>query len=1002
MGSRTAGQVSVRWIRPAPGRMHAGDVNGRRRFRSPRPENEGFSRDDVISALWDDSDAPAQKSKSQNDYLQDWIERRDVYMACSMANHALPANGANCEECGECGAIWRCDQCPMRQILCANCIRRQHLFDPLHMIRYWNGAYFQMGALWQVGATLALGHRWKQCKGKAGQRQREDVLRADLGRDVGSTQWESVESELNEQGDEWVDADDVEDVEVDGDLEPEDEDEGLRPTGSQRKCDGLPFPTASEADGRRFVRVVDINGLHFLPLSLCQCEEVEKDEDILFVEQRLWPMSFKRVKTAFTFEVLEDFLLHQQECNTTGYQYARKIQRATSHMWYTQVPHLHRELRRAARGYRNLQLRWWSGFTDGQVDPKEGALAVFCASCPQPGINLPDNWREDVNKDVFIRSYVTDGNFKADHVKQKRPEDDVFLAEGQLYLTSPSLFKPFLPLAEEYGRKYKQKATCHRYNATSQANAGDASLDVTGVVAHACARHGCFAPSSVVDLQKGERQANVDYSLCQAIKHSNLGDITSVLLIYDIMCQYHINLRHRVTETQLDLPTSLDILPGIGLFHVHGHKEDCLFRYGTTYIPGAGRLAGKILEPIWSQLNSVFISTRTSTLAHRMEVLDDRMRDSNVKKMLGAAPTRRALELELASNELTVGLPQATSWLTRGFELITMQEHLKQELRRMGPEPSRTQQAEILTQRHRLVDKFRQFDELATQHFSMDLQDAAATVSRLDIENRREVENRRVIFPSELPQCADHPIANILLQKELTLREGLLNDCLHDVRMHLSKLAWQFKFNVRKAKAGKRVTRAYNGVNKISRDVTLVRLVYTRSRKVLVRFRGESPLYQPLLESECQTSTTIVDPNTPGQSRDRLAWFWLTANQPYGIPDGPDATDEVTHISEYYRLNWLRGRAQLHRWKEEVLLTRYEMEWTVRFFMYTANLWASQRDQQLPSAPSHIAYAEEQLAIFNQLGKIAEHRFSVVNSHYVPIWQPVGHKSPTHSVTPVI
>lgn len=109
-------------------------------------------------------------------------------------------------------------------------------------------------------------------------------------------------------------------------------------------------------------------------------------------------MSFKRVKTAFTFEVLEDFLLHQRECNTTGYQYARKIQRATSHMWYTQVPHLHRELRRAARGYRNLQLRRWSGFTDGQVDPKEGALAVFCASCPQPGINLPDDWREDVNK----------------------------------------------------------------------------------------------------------------------------------------------------------------------------------------------------------------------------------------------------------------------------------------------------------------------------------------------------------------------------------------------------------------------------------------------------------------------------------------------------------------------------------------------------------------------------------------------------------------------------
>lgn len=29
--------------------------------------------------------------------------------------------------------------------------------------------------------------------------------------------------------------------------------------------------------------------------------------------------------------------------------------------------------------------------------------------------------------------------------------------------------------------------------------------DATGVVAVACARHGCFAPGSVVDMQKGER-----------------------------------------------------------------------------------------------------------------------------------------------------------------------------------------------------------------------------------------------------------------------------------------------------------------------------------------------------------------------------------------------------------------------------------------------------------------------------------------------------------------
>jgi hypothetical protein len=27
-----------------------------------------------------------------------------------------------------------------------------------------------------------------------------------------------------------------------------------------------------------------------------------------------------------------------------------------------------------------------------------GSLAFFCVTCPQPGINLPDNWEEDDNK----------------------------------------------------------------------------------------------------------------------------------------------------------------------------------------------------------------------------------------------------------------------------------------------------------------------------------------------------------------------------------------------------------------------------------------------------------------------------------------------------------------------------------------------------------------------------------------------------------------------------
>lgn len=128
---------------------------------------------------------------------------------------------------------------------------------------------------------------------------------------------------------------------------------------------------------------------------------------------------------------------------------------------------------------------------------------------------------------------------------------------------------------------------------------------------------------------------NIDYSLCEALKHGNLVGITDVLLIYDVMCQYHVNLERRVSDsTFLALPDTLKLIKGIGLFHVHCHQEECLYMFGTSNIPGAARISGEILESLWAVMNEVSRGARTATLAHRSEILDDHMGDSNWKKML--------------------------------------------------------------------------------------------------------------------------------------------------------------------------------------------------------------------------------------------------------------------------------------------------------------------------------------------------------------------------------
>ena len=177
-----------------------------------------------------------------------------------------------------------------------------------------------------------------------------------------------------------------------------------------------------------------------------------------------------------------------------------------------------------------------------------------------------------------------------------------------------------------------QKAPCETtFRAIEQAMLFSKACDITGIVAIACARHGCFAPNSIADLTRGEQQKNVDWALLEAIRSTGVTSAQAILFIYDLVCQYFIHLRDRIGHL---LPADLEIDRAIGLFHVHDHKDECFYRFASSFIPGAGIVAGEVLESLWSVLNTITPATRTATLAHRAEILDDHAADSNHKKAL--------------------------------------------------------------------------------------------------------------------------------------------------------------------------------------------------------------------------------------------------------------------------------------------------------------------------------------------------------------------------------
>jgi hypothetical protein len=77
-----------------------------------------------------------------------------------------------------------------------------------------------------------------------------------------------------------------------------------------------------------------------------------------------------------------------------------------------------------------------------------GSLTIFCPSCPQPGINLPPDWM-DLPSWVTRRTITVDGNFHADHIKMRRPDQDIMLTNGQGYVVDEIKYKEYLSVAKE-------------------------------------------------------------------------------------------------------------------------------------------------------------------------------------------------------------------------------------------------------------------------------------------------------------------------------------------------------------------------------------------------------------------------------------------------------------------------------------------------------------------------------------------------------------------------
>jgi hypothetical protein len=392
--------------------------------------------------------------QTQKDYLMEYVERIDELLQASLSRESLPIEQRLCTHCSQNNsAKWRCIDCTLAKPVCRRCMRHSHKNSPLHRIECWTGTHFRPAALWEVGTYILVPHHTRVpiCSGLSFQiqyleqfEQSNDSAEQTLlqnnewapgpGPGTGPASDHDQENESDnfshmlDSLDQGVIETDILDGNDEIEVNEADEDiHGFQPylpdqnmskvnamntTGSagagadmgSEPNEKMPM---GDALNNTYVRVVHTNGIHHMAMVTCQCRG-DHQIPLDLVATNLLPASFIRVRTLFSAQVLDYFRLCNLELKASAYQFYQLIRQLTMPMSPADVVNLYHEFRRMSRLWRWMKKLKWAGYGHTQKNPKDpdpGSLANFCPACPQPNVNLPNDWKDDVNKFVSVNLF---------------------------------------------------------------------------------------------------------------------------------------------------------------------------------------------------------------------------------------------------------------------------------------------------------------------------------------------------------------------------------------------------------------------------------------------------------------------------------------------------------------------------------------------------------------------------------------------------------------------
>ncbi|KAJ7444150.1 hypothetical protein B0H11DRAFT_1931307, partial [Mycena galericulata] len=451
--------------------------------------------------------------------------------------------------------------------------------------------------------------------------------------------------------------------------------------------------------------VLHTNGIHEVNVDACDCEHAYDagTPEIQMMRAGWFPATDQKPRTCATFEVLDQFLMATLQSKTTMYDFYAGLEKLTDNTGNKPPYRYHAFLRMCPRIPPSLMLkRAGRGHDPAGVEATEpGELAIRCPCCPEPGVNLPEDWHSASAEDqyLYILFIALDACFRLKATNGVEPAQGSALGAGWAYLVEHVPYRKFLATATDQ----KEMNTCSGLAALDHANTKfSRGYYSTGVGMGVCARHEFVQPNGVGDLQKGERYANFGFFVgdsrlisCPQLREYGLDLRVDSAAQGWPSAQDHI-IRHCVSMVEefiwrlRALPPLVRLNAAMALMrfvipkmHIHSHTLACQLAYSLNLVPGSAQTDGEGIERPWANIGGVATSTREMGPGSREDVLNCHWSHWNWQKLVSLAERLRT-RTDRANEEHALQLESFTAFTMQQADRVPAWKKMVEDFERDG------------------------------------------------------------------------------------------------------------------------------------------------------------------------------------------------------------------------------------------------------------------------------------------------------------------------------